>query len=152
MPAKAAFTDEQIDVLLGVVRRHQKNFRNQTELAKALGITQPALSSMLSRKWAPGVTTARHVATLERLDLEELLPDWKVVMTSRPGSGNPGSNERPNLEKCLVWHEDENRWSPWTVAAAREGIYGASDFPKADWVAKLDAIEKALARVKKGGP
>lgn len=149
MPAKQVFTDDQVDILLGVVRRHQKNFRNQTELAKALGITQPALSSMLARKWDPGVTTARHIATLERLDLEGLLPDWKgAPATMRPGGAS--QPDRPNLDKCLLWHEDEARWSPWTIAAAREGVYGTGDFAKAEWVMKLDALEKALQRVRKG--
>lgn len=150
MPAKQAFTDEQIDILVGVVRKHQKRFKNQTELAKALDITQPALSSMLSGKWHPGVTTARHIAALERMDLEDLLPEWKAApATARPGT-IPAGPERPNLEKCLVWHEDENRWSPWTIAAAREGIYGTGDFAKAEWVGKLDVLEKALLRVRKG--
>lgn len=147
MPAKTTFSDDQIDILIGVVRRHQKRFKNQTELAKALDITQPALSSMLSGKWAPGVTTARHIATLDRVDLEDLLPDFKAPPTMRP-PGGPGS-PLPNLDKCLLWHEDETRWSPWTVAAARAGVFGPADFGKAEWVTKLDVLEKALARVRK---
>lgn len=147
MAAKQTFTDEQIDILIGVVRRAQKRFKNQSELAKAIDITQPSLSSMLAGKWKPGLTTARHIASLERLDLEELLPEFTSTPTKLPPAS--GGGERPNLEKCLVWHEDENRWSVWTIAAARAGYFGSGDFAKAEWVAKLDTLEKTLARGRK---
>ncbi len=149
MPAKTTFTADQIDILMGVVRKHTKRFKNQTELAKALDLTQPSLSSMLAGKWAPGLTTARHIATLDKLELEDLLPDFKSPATTRQGA--PGTEgDLPNLEKCLVWHEDEARWNAWTIAAARAGVYGTSDYGKTEWVTKLDALEKALARVRKG--
>jgi hypothetical protein len=105
---------------------------------------------MLSGKWRPGLTTARHIASLEKLDLEDLLPDWSSPPSLRPSSGARG-DARPNLEKCLVWHEDENRWSEWTIAAARAGVYGTGDFAKSEWVGKLDHLEKALDRARKAG-
>lgn len=150
MPAKRVFSDEQIDVLIGVVRRHLPKFKNQKDMAKALGITQPALSSLLAGKWSPGVTTAQHIAELDRLDLEDLIPDFRAPR-SRSGSGPVSDAERPNLEKCLSWHEDESRWGAWSVAAVRAGLYGAEDFGKTEWVTKLDAVEKALERVRKAG-
>ena len=143
MPAKSTFSDEEVDILVGVVRKHLKRFRNQTELAKAIDITQPSLSSLLSGKWSPGLTTARHIAELERVDLEHLLPNFRADRQA-------GGLELPNLEKCLSWHEDENRWSSWTVACARAGVYGDADFQKAEWVTRLDALEKTLDKVRKG--
>ncbi len=139
MPAKQTFTDEQIEILLGVVRRARKRFKNQTDLAKALHITQPALSAMLSGKWSPGVTTAQHIAELDQLDLTELLPDFKA-----PSKGV----ELPSLEKVIGYHEDEGRWSPWTLAAARAGFW-EQDASKADWIGRLDLLEKALVRARK---
>lgn len=149
MPAKTAFSDDQIEVLIGVLRKHQKRFKNQTEMALALGITQPSLSSMLAGKWKPGLTTAKHIAALDQATLEDLLPDFRSVQSVRPGPG--GGSELVNLEKCLSWHDDEDRWATWTVAAARAGVFGTGDFAKAEWVVKLDALEKALARVRKAG-
>lgn len=141
MPAKQTFTDEQVEILLGVVRRAVKRFKNQTDLAKALHITQPALSAMLSGKWSPGITTAQHIAELDQLNLEDLLPNFKA-----PPKGQ--TVEFPNLEKVIGYHEDETRWGPWTLAAARSGFWD-SDASKADWITRLDSLDKALARARK---
>lgn len=148
MPAKRVFTDDQIDILVGVVRRHLPKFKNQKDLAKALDITQPALSSMLAGKWAPGVTTAQYIAQLDRLDLEDLIPEFR----GKPPSSMRGADvARPNLDRCLSWYDDEGKWSPWTIAAVRTGLFGSEDYGKNEWAEKLDAVEKALERVRKTG-
>lgn len=144
MPAKETFTGEQIETLLGVVRRARKRFKNQTDLAKALHITQPALSAMLNGKWAPGVTTAQYIAELEQLDLAELLPDFKAP----PKTVAPAASDFPILERVVGYYEDEKRWSPWTLAAARAGFW-ENDVSKTEWVDRLDHLEKALARARK---
>ena len=73
MPAKPAFTEAQIRVLRETAKKVRKRFRTQEEFALALGITQPSLSSLLQGKWRPGVTTAKAIAHLEQVSLEDLV-------------------------------------------------------------------------------
>jgi len=141
MPAKQTFTDEQVEILMGVLRRAVKRFKNQTDLAKALHITQPALSALLKRKWDPGLTTAQYIAELDQSTLEDLLPGFKAPPSA-------AALEFPNLEKVIGYHEDEARWTAWTIAAARAGFWEA-DASKAEWVTRLDSLDRALARARK---
>ena len=77
MSPKKTFSKAQVELLLNVLRKHRPRFRNQEQLALAVGLSQPSLSTMLKGKWSPGVTTARAIANLDGQTLEDLLGDWQ---------------------------------------------------------------------------
>lgn len=141
---KKPFTDEQLDILLAVVRKHQKRFKNQTELALALGVTQPSISSLLLGKWKPGLTTARAIAELDGMALEELIGP---VGNSGLEEGRPGGPS--NLETCIHFFGGLKTWSPATLAAARAGAW-QEDTDAPSWEKRLDDLDAAIRRVVAG--
>lgn len=144
------FTEAQKKLLIGVVNKHltAKTFKNQTEMALALDMTQPSLSNLADGKWTPGLSTAEHIASLEKMTLEELIGPYSV-------EGAPGAKSKPtalrldSLEVCVRFYEGKKTWSPWTVAAARAGFFGPVDVPPPQWAERLDMLEKALAKATK---
>lgn len=154
MAAKRVFNDEQLKALMAAVRRalaDKKRFRNQEELALALNITQPSLSAMLHNKWRPGVTVARAIANLEGMTLEDLIGPW--AEEERPASAPPPTilHAGPaGLQKCIDFYGGTKHWSQWTIAAARAGFFGSSDFAPPQWETKLDYLERAMEKARKG--
>ncbi len=151
MAAKPIFTEEQKETIHAAARRvYRKHFEGQSrqpqvKMALALDISQQSVSKLLRAIYVPSVKVATQIAILDNKEtLEELIGEYATTPSSALPPVHVNSSDHPNLEKCITWHEDENRWKPWTIAAARAGYYGPADFPKADWVAKLDALEKLL--------
>lgn len=157
MAQKPAFTPEQHEVIHAAAQRVWKNkFKwmkaspdhpgGQEAMALALGVSQQTVSSLLKGKYKPGVKVARAIANLDGQRLEELVgdfaePDAPVV----PMNGTSFAN----LDVCIQFHASTKHWSPWTIAAARSGFFGQSDFAAPEWAGKLDQLEKALERVRK---
>lgn len=148
MPAKQPFSKAQYAVLLDAAKRARRKFKSQEEMALALDITQPAVSALLKGRWKPGLSTARHIAAAVGMQLEELIGDFEETTTvKRPST--PVS-PRPNLEVCVAFHAEKRTWSPWTLAAARAGVFGPTDFAAPEWSSKLDALESVMTRFQKG--
>jgi transcriptional regulator with XRE-family HTH domain len=150
MAKKVVFTPEQIDTLMATVRRAQKDkkrFKNQEALALALDLSQPSLSNMLAGKWNPGLSTARHIANLAGMTLEELIGPVDGGPTERPSSTSLAGNY-PNLEACVRFYAGTKSWAPWTVAAARAGFFGEADLQPPAWADRLDALDRHLASLK----
>lgn len=156
MSPKSTFTKAHVELLLNTLRKHRPRFWNQEQLALAIGLSQPSLSTMLKGKWRPGVTTARAIANLDGQTLEELLGDWQQEeQAPAPAARAPVTTpdrRYPNLSTCISFHLGVKHWSPWTVAAAAAGYYGDQDFPAPMWVAKLDELEAILAKGRKDKP
>lgn len=153
MAAKRSFTEEQYDTLIAAVRRaraDKKRFRNQEALALALKLTQPSLSAMLHNKWRPGVTTARAIANLEGMTLEELIGPFAEEPPDREHGVGVNGGGFTNLTKCVEFYAGSKNWSAWTIAAAQAGYFGTTDFTPPQWEAKLDQLEKALERARRG--
>lgn len=154
MAAKGTFTDEQKEILhevaLRVWKKMKADKKTQEDLALALGITQQSVSNLLKGTYAPGLKVARDLAILDGRTLEQLLPDFSNPTTS-PGitSAMAHNNQFPNLDLCVQFYASSRLWSPWTVAAARAGFFGATDFAAPEWAGKLDHLEKALERSRK---
>lgn len=155
-PRKRAqlFTEIQLKILIDTVRRAQRKFKaqglTQEELAKALDLTQPSVSRLLSGAWKPGLTTARYIAQLEGKSLEDLIGPVKLDHEEiGPTSGALAMGRFANLEACVRYHQDEKRWSPWTLASARAGFFGEDDFAPSAWTNKLDELERSLNTVKR---
>lgn len=151
MPAKTPFTDKQHATLHRAVKsasEDKKRFRNQEQLALAIGMTQPSLSAYLLGKWRPGVQIARGIAHLEGVTLEELVGPFGVKETEKAGAKVKKSGYA-NLETCIDFYASTHTWSPWTLAAARAGYFGPEDFPPPKWLERLDGLEKLLDRSRK---
>lgn len=132
MPAQRPFTPSQYVTLREVVVRHKKK-KTQADLAKSLELTQPSLSKLLSGEYRPGIPIARHIADLEGLSLEELLPGF--VDKKKKG--------KPHLEIAASYHE--GKWPAWAVAAARESPL--DDVGPEEWAPIIEAIRLALAPI-----
>lgn len=144
------FSKKECDILIQVLERHRRRFKNQTEMAMALDLTQPSLSAILLGKWTPGESTARHIAALDKTTLEELLPDWEASEAeSAPATSKASRGAFPMLETCVTFYSTTKQWSPWTIAAARAGYFGPRDFPAPDWASRLDKLEAHMAKGKR---
>lgn len=106
-----------------------------TRLAKAIGVSQPAVSQIRTGGGV-GPETAIAVARLAGVDPRELLGGAYV--------GVAVGGRFPQLEVCVAFHPD--RWTPAVIAAARAGLW-SDDLPAALWVARLDEAAKALGAV-----
>ncbi len=146
MPAKPAFNDDQCQALWAAAARVRKQFKNQEEMAVALHLTQQSVGNLLKRKYRPGLTTARAIANLEGMKLEDLIGD--LGAPSVPDS-QASVGSFTNLDVCISFYASTKHWSPWTIAAARAGFFGPLDFPPPEWVPKLEALEKVLERARK---
>ncbi len=162
MAAKPIFNAEQQEIIRVTARKvYKAQFKpikatkdhpgGQEAMALALGVTQQTISSLVSPtgKYNPGMRVASAIANLDGQTLEQLIgeftdPDAPVLM---PTNGAPSGFA--NLDVCIQFHSSTKHWSPWTIAAARSGFFGSSDFAAPEWVAKLDTLEKALERVRK---
>lgn len=161
MPKRVAFSDEQLRVLFATVAKasaDKKRFRTQADLAMALKLTQPSLSSLLHRKWKPGLETAEYIAQLESVSLKDLIGPYEGEEKVKPGPSlrpraisSSGGMVFPNLDVCISFHAGSKHWSAWTIAAAQFGYFGNKDFQPPQWVEKLDALEKLLDRARKAG-
>jgi hypothetical protein len=102
-----------------------------THVASLIGISQPALTQILD---GGGISlkTLIGIGRLPNVDIAQLLAT----------PGRPGMSK---LEICIAYHE--SRWSSWTLAAARSGMWG-DDPPGAVWEGRLDRIEDALGPLK----
>lgn len=145
---KPLFSDRQVAILIMTIKKHRKEFKNQSDLAKALELTQPALSNLLAGKWKPGMSTALAVAELDGQDLEDLIGP---IHGDAPSSTSlPSEESFHNVDVCVKFFGGRKTWSPWTIAAAKAGVYGDTDFPSPEWEPKLDKLEKALAALRRG--
>ncbi len=150
MPAKAVFTDEQNDVIHATALRVWKRFKvegkTQKDMAHALGITQQSVSNLLKGTYHPGIKVATDLAILDGKELEDLIGEYAAP---RPAALSQASTFS-NLEVCISFYASTKQWSPWTIASAKAGFFGPTDFAPPEWVAKLDHLEKALERAKRG--
>lgn len=157
MAQKSAFTPEQHEIIHAAAQRVWKaKFKwmkataehpgGQEAMALALGISQPTVSNLLKGKYRPGVKVARAIANLDGQRLEELVGDF-----AEPDGAPmlPAGSAFANLDVCIQFHRAKKQWSPWTIAAARSGFFGQSDFEAPEWAGKLDQLEKALERARK---
>lgn len=101
-----------------------------TRLAKALGVTQPAVTQILDGGGISAETAAR-VAQLAHADVREWL------------GGSDVSDRYPNLEIAVKYH-GSTRWKAATLAAARAGVWTDDVLPD-QWARRLDELEKRLA-------
>lgn len=156
MPAKKVFTDEQNDIIHATALRVWKRFKNegkkQEHLAHALGITQQSVSNLIKGTYHPGLKVAKDLAILDGKELDDLIGDYAesmppAISTAAMISANGAAFI--NLDVCVQFHAGTRVWSPWTIAAARAGVFGSTDFPAPEWADKLDHLEKALERARK---
>lgn len=170
MPAKPTFNDEQMEVIWAAARRvwrkdfewmkrskdHPDQLPAQEAFALALGISQQSVSKLLKREYRPGVRVASNIANLDGRTLRDLVGDFEEEdpMPTRsppPGPALPGAPSAfTNLDVCIQFHASTKHWSPWTIAAARAGFFGNSDFAAPEWAGKLDHLERAMERARKG--
>ncbi len=161
MAAKPVFTKEQHALIRGAATRvWETKFKGQPapqrKMALALGVTQQSISNLLKGKYKPAIRVADEIATLDgHHSLEELIgpygKDNGAAGSAYPGSSMGPKSDEPfaNLSICIQFFAASKHWSPWTVAAARAGFFGTTDFPPPEWVGKLDHLEKALERARK---
>jgi transcriptional regulator with XRE-family HTH domain len=164
MPAKPVFSpDQHEEIVAAAVRVWQTKFKaqkkTQEEMALALGITQQSVSNLVRGTYHPGVRVARAIANLDGKTLEQLIGDYAQPEVSPMQLAEPvtqghgpvsASQQFPNLTTCLQFHASSKHWSPWTIAAARAGFFGNADFAPPEWAGKLDHLEKALEKARRG--
>ena len=159
MPAKPTFTPDQQQIIHAAAKRvWKKSFAwmkktpehpaGQEAMALALGVTQQTVSSLLKGTYHPGLKVARAIANLDGQTLEMLIGDFAELEAPQP-SLPVTQGSFANLDVCLQFHAASKQWSPWTIAAARAGFWGNSDFAPPEWSGKLDMLEKVLDRAKK---
>lgn len=154
MAAKPVFTDEQYEQLHATAQRvwrqrFQKDGKTQKDMAYALGITQQSVSNLLKGTYRPGLKVAQDIAILDGRELEDIVGDYTRPSSMTPAPGAAGSSQFMNLDICVQFFASTKSWSPWTIAAARAGFFGGTDFAPPEWSGKLDALEKALDPVRK---
>jgi len=140
----------------------------QEAMALALGVSQQTVSALLDlkqtgNKYKPGFTVATAVANLDGKTLDDLIGEYShpeapedegpESATTRSRSKRPPAVDEsfPNLSVCVQFHAATKHWSAWTIAAARAGYFGLSDFAPPEWAGKLDSLEKVLERARKAG-
>ena len=161
--AKPAFNEEQQEILHMTAKRvwklkFQADNKTQEEFALSLGLSQQSVSSLLKGTYRPGVVPARAIANLDGKTLEQLVGDF----AQQPVKNEPDPiRSRPqlapvaalisfrNLDTCIQFYAATKLWSTWTVAAARAGYFGTSDFAPPEWATRLDKLESVLDRSRK---
>jgi len=148
---KPLFAPYQVKILIDTIKKHRKDFKNQSDLAKAIGMTQPALSNLFAGKWKPGMTTALAVAELDGVELADLVGPLQSGAETPPSGTLPILEEDRyrNIDVCVKFWHGRKEWSTWTIAAAKAGLFGTEDFPAPEWQPRLDRLEKALDAVRK---
>jgi DNA-binding XRE family transcriptional regulator len=174
MPAKKHFTPEQREIILATAKKiWRKKFEwmkkatkdhpaGQEAMALALGLSQQTVSSLIkpNSTYNPGFQVATAIANLDGKRLVDLIGDYgdepddeseessthEKTATSMPPAAEAGFR---NLAVCIEFYAAEKHWSPWTVAAARAGYFGTSDFAAPAWATKLDYLEKLLEKARK---
>lgn len=160
MPAKPVFTKEQQRLIQeAALRVWEVKFKGQPaaqkKMALALDITQQSVSNLLRGTYKPGVRVATEISILDgRNSLEELVGAYATREEEEVPSGQRAPSEAgptpyANLTTCIQFFASTRHWSPWTIAAARAGFFGNSDFSPPEWAPKLDNLEKALERARK---
>lgn len=160
MAGKSIFNDEQRAILRSTARRiwqehFKKQGKTQEEFALALGISQQSASGLIRGEYNPGLKPAKALANLEGTTLEQLIGEYAET-TPTPhavsiAAAQAGLATFKNLDVCIDFHASSKHWSPWTIAAARAGFFGQSDFAPPEWAGKLDALERSLERARKTG-
>lgn len=158
MAAKPVFSKEQMHIIHDAAARvWAAKFKGeksaQKKMALALGISQQSVSNLLKRTYKPGLKVATEIAILDgRNDLEELVGVVAEAETAERALPTLAGDEGPfaNLTVCVRFFSSTKHWSPWTIAAARAGFFGNADFAAPEWAGKLDHLEKALERARKG--
>lgn len=157
MAAKPVFTNEQMHLIHDAAARvwaakFKGQEKAQAKMALALGISQQSISNLLKRSYRPGLKVATEIAILDgRGSLEELV--GVVAEPERPAMPPSGSGDDgpfANLTVCVRFFSSTKHWSPWTIAAARAGFFGNADFAAPEWAGKLDHLERALEKARKG--
>lgn len=145
--AKPIFTPAQIAKLVEVAKEHRPRFRNQTDMAKELNLSQPALSALLLHKWKPGLKTAEAIARLAGRSLREVIGEY-ADGTALPTVQDGSVSALKNLETCIAFFATQKRWSRATLAAARAGLW-ADDVAPPAWEQRLDDLERVLSSLVK---
>lgn len=148
---KPLFAPYQVKILVDTIKKHRKDFKNQSDLAKSLKLTQPALSNLLAGKWKPGMTTALAIAELEGVELHDLIGPLQSGAEAAPSGTLPVLDEERyhNIDVCVKFWSGRKSWSAWTIAAAKAGVFGDQDLPAPEWQPQLDKLEKALAELRR---
>lgn len=155
MAGKSIFNDEQRAILRSTARRiwqeqFKRHGKTQEEFALALGISQQSASGLIRGEYNPGLKPAKALANLEGTTLEQLIGEYAEASPS-PGVAATHHGTFRNLDVCIDFHASSKHWSPWTIAAARAGFFGQSDFAAPEWATKLDTLERSLERARKAG-
>jgi transcriptional regulator with XRE-family HTH domain len=156
MAGKPLFTEEQHEVLhtaaLRVWKRFKAEKKTQEDMALALGISQQSVSDLLKGTYRPGFRPARAIANLDGKKLEQLLEGFSASEGDADMSHGKHDHHLTfsNLDICIKFFASSKHWSPWTIAAARAGYFGTTDLEPPEWSSKLDYLEKALDRARKG--
>lgn len=148
MASTVYFTPAQKRILQDTAKRVRRKFKNQQEMALALGITQQSIGNIIKGTYAPGAKVAMGLAELDGKTLESLIGPYGDASVPRAPGSRPFIHEPRyvNLEACINFYRTEKQWKAWTLAAARAGAFGDDDFRPAEWHDKLDALEKALEK------
>lgn len=131
--------------------RLRKRFKNDEKLALALGLTQQSVSAIARGKYVPSEKYAKQIAMLEGTTLEEMVGPYGEKVTAAALGHEPPKSVRSmpdlfsNLDVCVHFYRSKKQWKPWTIAAARAGIFGAEDLQPPEWHDALDALEAVLA-------
>jgi|CXWL01.1.fsa_nt_gi transcriptional regulator with XRE-family HTH domain len=155
MSAKPIFTEEQYEEIRTAAKRVWKykfeaEGQTQRQMALALGVSQQSVSNLLRGTYRPGLKIATEIATLDGKDLEELIgsfPSTPERQATRDLHGGPSAF--PNLDICIQFHAASKHWSAWTVAAAKAGYFGLTDFAAPEWTTKLDGLERLMEKGRK---
>jgi DNA-binding XRE family transcriptional regulator len=165
MPAKPIFTKEQHRLVQeAAIRVWEAKFKGQPaaqkKMALALDVSQQTVSNLLRGTYRPSLRVADEISTLDgKNTLEELIGVYGTGDVDEDGArrrkkaddGEALAGPFANLDICIRFHASTKHWSPWTIAAARAGFFGNSDFSAPEWGPKLDQLEKALERARKTG-
>ena len=158
MAAKPVFTKEQQRLIHdAALRVWEAKFKGQQaaqkKMALALGISQQSVSNLLRGTYKPGIKVATEIAILDgRESLEELIGVFgEPEHSSQNGVSSLSPDEGPyaNLTVCIRFFASSKHWSPWTIAAARSGLFGNADFAPPEWAGKLDQLEKVLEKARR---
>jgi DNA-binding XRE family transcriptional regulator len=179
MAKRADFTPEQQQIIRATARKvWRKQFEwmkavkrtkdtparpgGQEAMALALGVSQQTVSALIDpdNKYKPGFKVATAVANLDGKTLDDLIGEYghdDEVVGDEENDVTPSGNKQPpvgpepfaNLTTCINYNSSTKHWSPWTIAAARAGFFGLTDYPPPEWGMKLDTLERALEKVRK---